>query len=108
MGYYGIQFGWGGAGARGKFDLGAVVGTPAAVSAMQNVGVTARVLLDRHIRGDWGECDGEQAAHNDEGIASGGRLMSVYKFPAGAEETVLWVITEWDRSVTTILTPDDY
>lgn len=108
MGLNAIQFGWGGPWQRGKFDLGAVVGTPAAVDAMQGVGVPARTLLTRHILGDWGDCATEDAEQNNEALVSSERLMSVYKYWDGAEEIVLWVVTEGDRSVTTILTPDDY
>lgn len=62
-------------------------------------------LLSRHVRGDWGKIPPEDQGLNEEALASGGRLMSVYPLRTG--ETI-WIITEWDRSVTTLLLPEDY
>ena len=66
--------------------------------------------LARHSKGDWGECCDEDKSVNDEALKVGNRLMSVYLFPdepVGAAGKV-WVITEWDRSVTTLLLPEEY
>ena len=71
---------------------------------------TIRRCLDRHCRGDWGNLDEEDKQMNDDALENErnglptDRLFSMYSTNAG----VIYVITEWDRSVTTILTPDDY
>jgi hypothetical protein len=85
-----------------EIALGRVVATPA---AMENIPPEwAMKSLVRHSLGDWGEVDPEDAATNDEAVAHGGRLVSCYTTPGG----VLWVITEEDHSVTTLLLPSDY
>lgn len=63
-------------------------------------------LLRRHLSGDWGDVCEEDAALNEQGLKNGERLMSVYK-DVGLDEPI-WIITEWDRSVTTVLFPSDY
>ncbi len=63
-------------------------------------------LIYRHIAGDWGDLDPEDAAQNHEGLLSGeGRLMSMYTLKDGEK---IWIITEWDRSATTVLLPSEY
>ena len=63
-------------------------------------------MIDRHVSGDWGEVltkdDREQ---NDEGLKDGNRILSAYNTSNG---TKIWIITEWDRSCTTVLLPEDY
>jgi hypothetical protein len=61
-------------------------------------------LLSRHVNGDWGAVCEEDAQTNDDAVEHGDRVMSVY-IHKGVR---LWVITEWDRSVTTILLPQEY
>ena len=61
--------------------------------------------LRRHAAGDWGECCAEDAQRNDEALHEGERLLSVYR---DRVDEKFWIITEWDRSVTTILLPEDY
>jgi hypothetical protein len=87
-----------------RFPLGRVVGTANALERLNALGIDPLPLLRRHITGDWGDVGPEDRALNDEALADGGRLMSVYKLPA----VTVWIITEWDRSVTTILLPEDY
>ncbi len=82
------------------FPLGHVVATPAALDS----GADLLALLARHSAGDWGDVDAGDASLNDEALDLGGRLVSSYETPAG----VLWVITEADRSATTVLLPEDY
>ncbi|WP_309712643.1 hypothetical protein [Armatimonas sp.] len=101
-----LEIGLASAANGGLFDLGALVGTPGAVAAMQRVNVTARELLKRHHTGDWGDIHPEDVGLNEEALETGARIFSVYKFPH-ANETI-WIITEADRSVTTILLPEDY
>jgi hypothetical protein len=60
--------------------------------------------LRRHLDGDWGDVCELDRETNDEALQSGGRLFSVYH----ADSTRFWVITEADRSATTILLPEEY
>lgn len=92
------------------FSLGRCMTTPAAKTAVEReVGedqyrlVVAR-LLGRHVNGDYGELDAEDLAENDRSVDGGWRIMSVYLL----NELTVWVITEGDRSATTVLLPADY
>lgn len=85
------------------FDLGAVVLTRAASDVLNGTQVYAALRL--HQSGNWGEIPESHRLENELGLREGFRLMSVYKADDGL---VFWVITEADRSVTTILLPDDY
>lgn len=85
------------------FDLGAVVATPGALLRIPPSEVIA--ALARHACGDWGEVDSEDWAANNRSLEDGTRLLSAYTSPDG---TRFWIITEWDRSVTTILLPSEY
>ncbi len=88
-----------------KFPLGQTVITRAAAATFESEFVQA--CLARHHDGDWGDLDPEDAKMNDAGLGEEhpDRLHSSYKAPDGGK---LWVITEWDRSVTTVLLPEDY
>jgi hypothetical protein len=85
-----------------RFSLGQVVVTANASLRL----LTEEVLtaLARHSRGDWGDLCAEDTLANNDALAQGGRLFSAY----GEGETRFWIITEADRSVTTILLPEDY
>jgi hypothetical protein len=61
--------------------------------------------LYRHDADDWGDLDDEDKKENDLSVKEGFRLLSAYHLETGAK---VWVIMEWDRSVTTILLPEDY
>lgn len=61
--------------------------------------------LIRHGSGDWGDCCSEDKEANDVSLIEGSRLLSVYHDPNGVK---FWIITEHDRSATTILLPEDY
>lgn len=87
----------------GKFALGQTVITRNAMELLNQEDVNAAVL--RHQSGDWGECCPEDALANDEALINGDRLLSVYRDRAKVK---FWIITEYDRSVTTILLPEDY
>ena len=65
------------------------------------------VSLGRYIRNDWGDTCEEDAKQNDESVESNERILAVYNVPGSADEKI-WIITEWDRSVTTILFPEEY
>lgn len=87
----------------GKFPLGQTVITQAAYRALELLEVKRAML--RHHCGDWGElCEEDQHA-NQQALRQGARVMSVYRDRSG---TSFWIITEADRSVTTVLLPEDY
>lgn len=87
-----------------KFKVGKIVATRAAMAKMDPD--YACGALQQHVQARWGICDPEDWKANDEALAHGGRLLSVYPLPEGSES--FWIITEHDRSVTTILLPSDY
>lgn len=87
------------------FSLGRVVSTPGALAFMMAHNVNAESLLHRHQTGDWGVLCDEDRQANAEAVRDGGRVMSSYPFGTDGK---LWIITEWDRSVTTILLPMEY
>ena len=86
----------------GKFPLGRIVMTANAAARLDAVAVEA--ALRRHAAGDWGELDAGDIRENELSLKEGFRLLSVY----GAGEHRFWIITEADRSVTTVLMPEDY
>jgi len=88
-----------------RFPLGQVVATPGAIAALARSGDTAAAFLARHEQGDWGDVPPEDAASNEDALVDGGRILSSYRLGDG---TVVWLITEADRSVTTVLLPSDY
>ena len=88
---------------RPTVPLGQIVATPAALGALTQLDIVA--ALRRHAAGDWGDVDAHDRAANDNALKVGERLLSVYRSAIG---TTFWVITEADRSVTTVLLPDDY
>jgi hypothetical protein len=89
-----------------KFNLGQTVATPNALATLSNLNVNPASLLRRHASGDWGDMCAEDKAANDHAVASGeSRIFSSYDL---TPTTKVWIITEWDRSVTTILCPEDY
>jgi hypothetical protein len=60
--------------------------------------------LRRHLRGDWGELDLQDHQSNEAALRDGARLLSAYRTKRGVR---FWVVTEWDRSATTVLVPAD-
>lgn len=86
-----------------KFPLGQLVATPAAMESLTHADIST--ALRRHVAGDWGEVCPEDAAENELSLTQGFRLFSVYR---GANGTRFYIITEADRSVTTVLLPSDY
>ena len=89
--------------AEPKVAFGQLVATPAALAALSQRDI-ARALR-RHRVGDWGEVCSEDARANDEALTHGERLLSIYHSESG---TKFYVITERDRSATTVLLPEDY
>lgn len=90
---------------RPRFRMGHPVITPAAQSLLERAGISPTVLLGRHLRGDWGELDVADIASNELALLIHRRLLSSYVIPGGGR---VLIITEGDRSVTTILLPEDY
>jgi hypothetical protein len=88
-----------------KFPLGQIVATPRALAALQRADQTAQEFLARHAAGDWGELDAHDRRENDLSVRKGFRLFSAYRTAAGER---LWIITEADRRVTTLLLPEEY
>ena len=88
-----------------RFELGQVVATPAAIEALAVSGEDALKFLRRHVAGDWGTVGAADSAANDRALAEGSRVLSAYRTAKG--ETI-WIITEADRSATTLLLPSDY
>lgn len=88
------------------FPLGQIVATPGALAALEKAGQTPLDFLSRHVRGDWGELDEHDRKENELSLKRGFRLLSSYRVSSG--DTKVWVITEADRSVTTLLLPEEY
>lgn len=88
------------------FPLGRTVATPGALNELQRAGVLPVTLLARHQCGDWGVVDAEDQATNNRAVKAGTRILSAYEI--GPDNKRIWVISEWDRSVTTILMPAEY
>lgn len=88
-----------------RFALGQVVATPGALDALKESGQAPQEFLHRHIVGDWGDLDPHDLRANEDAVRNGDRILSAYSIKNG---TRLWVITEYDRSVTTLLLPSEY
>jgi hypothetical protein len=88
----------------GHLFLGKVVATPGALKLLSEAGEDAFGYLARHATGDWGELCEYDRSQNEIALREGHRVLSAY--PVG--EGKIWIITEADRSVTTILLPEDY
>ena len=86
-----------------RFPAGRVVMTRGAWSELPYEDVVEAFV--RHLAGDWGELDEHDRQQNELGLQHGGRLFSRYVSRQG---TAFWIITEWDRSVTTVLLPMEY
>lgn len=85
------------------FALGQTVISRTAVNVLHPEDV--HIALGRHSRGDWGECCQEDWEENEYSLRAGFRLLSVYRDRQGKN---FWIITEADRSATTVLLPEDY
>lgn len=87
------------------FPIGQIVATPGALRLMEQHQVSPITLLARHVQGDWGSLNPEDVASNNQAICQGNRILSSYFVH---EDHRVWIITEWDRSVTTLLLPGEY
>jgi hypothetical protein len=96
-----------------RFPSGRIVATPGALDILERYQIAPSALLDRHFTGDWGDlCDDDKRA-NAEAVEAGLRIFSSYlvKAPDGEADmsaAKVWVITEADRSATTLLLPEEY
>jgi len=96
------------------FELGRVVATKALWEMMESNGEFKTFVsgcLSRYILYDWGDTCPEDWESNNYAVKNGERVLAVYNIPDEIEETFedrIWIITEWDRSVTTLLFPSDY
>ena len=88
-----------------RFALGETFITPGAEEALEIAGQTAIQFLRRHMSNDWGEISEEDARENELSLREGYRLLSAYRTVKGQK---IWIITEADRSTTTILLPSEY
>ena len=88
-----------------RFALGQTYITPGAEEALIIAGQTTIEFLRRHMSNDWGELSDEDVRENDLSLRQGFRVLSAYRTAKGQK---LWIITEADRSSTTILLPDEY
>ena len=84
------------------FRLGRIVATPNALESITQDDIL--LGIQRHQAGDWGNLTDDNRAANDRALAQGGRIVSAYNAMNG---TRFWLITEVDRSATTILLPED-
>jgi len=88
-----------------RFALGETFITPGAQEALEIAGETAIQYLRRHVSADWGEVSEDDAQENELSLRDGFRLLSAYRT---VKSQKIWIITEADRSATTILLPSEY
>ncbi len=86
-----------------RFQPGTIVATVGAIEIATNEQI--HELITRHLHGDWGDVEPDSVEANEQALKDGLRILSSYKLP---NERVLWVLTEADRSATTVLTPEEY
>ncbi|MBS0477379.1 MAG: hypothetical protein JSR28_19800 [Proteobacteria bacterium] len=92
--------------SQARFSPGQVVMTTGVDELVRQGRLNPTPYLRRHLHGDWGDLSGDDRRLNDAALASGeDRLFSSYQV---MPDLKLWIITEWDRSVTTLLLPSEY
>ena len=102
-----------------RFPLGQIVATPGALELLQETGFSAAALISRHVHGSWGDLCEEDRAENEFAVSRRLRILSCYRLVDAERQAAtprvmrsslptLLVITEADRSVTTLLLPSDY
>jgi hypothetical protein len=87
------------------FPAGRIVATPGALALLEHANKSPLEFLSRHLRGDWGDLCQDDKTENELSLKGGFRLMSSYEV---TDTEKLWIITEADRSVTTLLLPAEY
>ena len=88
-----------------KFSLGKTVATPGALEALEKNKQTYQEFLRRHVLGDWGDLEPEDKVENELSLLEGFRILSAYHLKDG---TKIYIITEHDRSYTTVMRADEY
>ena len=91
--------------AAARFRLGRLLCTPGAIDALEEAGQEPLVFINRHVTGDWGDLGADDKVENEFSVDKTLRIFSAYHTSKGVK---LWVITEADRSATTILLPSEY
>ena len=89
-----------------SLELGQIVSTPGALQALVDADQAPAEFLARHEAGDWGEVGAEDWQENELSVRDGFRILSAYTL--GKTGVKIWIITEADRSATTILLPEEY
>lgn len=89
---------------RPLFPLGKIVATPGAVDLLKKHELSPFDFISRHWQGDWGDLDEMDVKSNQYALRHGARLLSAFRI----DDTKLWIITEADRSSTTLLLPSEY
>ena len=87
------------------FPLGDVVATPGAINALLEAGESGDLYISCHACGIYGDICEEDRKANERAIIDGSRILSAYQL---RNEVRIWIVTESDRSVTTILLPEEY
>lgn len=88
-----------------RFPHGRLVMTPGVRALIEETRLNVLTYLHRHLQGDWGDLCDEDRRANDAALRDDDRLLSSYTVSPTQK---LWIITEYDRSVTTLLLPDEY
>jgi hypothetical protein len=91
--------------AQPLFALGQLVATPGALDLLDRTATNVLAIIDRHQRGDWGVLSPEDLYANSLAVETGARILSSYQIGDANEK--LWVLTEADRSATTLLLPEE-
>ena len=79
--------------------------TPGALRAFEKAEQLPAAFLDRHVHGDWGDVPEADKQANERSVAQGLRILSAYTTSAGDK---IWILTEADRSATTLMLPEEY
>lgn len=87
------------------FKLGQIMATPGAIDLLRSLALNPLLFLGRHAYGDWGQIDDHDREANRAALKFGNRLLSSYQLNRTEK---LWIITEADRSSTTLLLPQEY
>ena len=85
------------------FPMGRLLATPGVLETVSRDEIF--IALGRHLKGDWGDVSNTDKRSNNESLKDGSRLLSVYH---AQDDLTFWIITEADRSATTVLLPSEY
>jgi len=88
------------------FLVGQTVATPGCLELLNTNGINPSTLIYRHIKGDYGDLSREDFKANQDALKTGARIFSSYKI--NDRDDKVWIITESDRSITTLLLPEEY